>query len=102
MKRTMTAALAAVVMATGGVALAAPAGATGDRPVGVAHVAAWKNVYLHKSGSITVSAGIKCSPGWFTTELDMQVNQGPQLENYGSGFVTPDVPCDNTWHPVRF
>lgn len=98
-KRTITAGLMTAVVAAGGIAFSAPAAATGDRPVGVAHVAAWKNVYLHKNGSITVSAGIKCSPGWYTTELDIQVNQG---ESYGSGYTVPDVPCDLTWHPVRF
>jgi hypothetical protein len=95
----LTAGLMTAAMAAGGIAVAAPATASGDRPVGVAHVAAWKNVYLHKNGSITVSAGVKCSPGWFTTELDIQVNQG---ESYGSGYATPDVPCDNAWHPERF
>jgi hypothetical protein len=98
-KRALTAGLMTAVVATGGVAFSAPATAAGDRPVGVAHVAAWKDVYLHNNGTITVSAGVKCSPGWFTTELDMQVNQG---DSVGSGFTIPSVPCDNAWHPVRF
>lgn len=98
-KRTVSIGLITAVVATGGVAFSTPVSAAGDRPVGVAHVAAWSNVYLANSGRITVSAEVKCSPGWFTTELDMQVNQG---DTVGSGYTIPSVACDNAWHPVRF
>lgn len=98
-KRTLITGFTTAVIATGGVAFSVPAKAAGDRPVRVAHVAAWSNVYLARNGNITVSAGVKCSPGWFTTELDMQVNQGATV---GSGYTIPSVPCDNAWHPVRF
>jgi len=86
------------VIAAGSVALAAPAQA-GGRPVGVVHVAAWTNVYLHHDGSITASAGVKCAPGWISSDLDIRVTQG---STDAEGSTPTDVPCDNAWHPVRF
>jgi hypothetical protein len=89
-----------VLSIAGGVGVAGPAAADGDRPTNVAFVQAWQKVYIHQGGaSLTVTAGLRCKPGWYSTELDMQVNQGDQGD---SNYTIPDVPCDNKWHPVRF
>jgi hypothetical protein len=83
----------------GSLALAAPARA-GGRPVGVAFVQAWKKVYLHEGGAkLTVTAELRCVPGWESTELDMQVNQDAQA---ASNYTIVNIPCDNGWHTVRF
>lgn len=72
----------------------------GGRPTNVAFVQAWKKVYLHQQGAkLTVTAELRCVPGWFGTELDMQVNQDGQA---ASNYTIPDIPCDNGWHAVRF
>jgi hypothetical protein len=95
--RSVSAASLTLVAAT---VLAAPAAVAGDRPTNVAFVQAWKKVYLHHDGSVTVTAGVRCVPGWEGGELDMRVSQG--INNDADGFVEATVTCDNAWHPVRF
>jgi hypothetical protein len=88
-----------LLLVMGSLALAAPASA-GGRPVNVAFVQAWKKVYLHQQGAkLTVTAELRCVPGWFPVELDMQVNQDSQAT---SNYTIPTIPCDNDWHAVRF
>jgi hypothetical protein len=89
-----------VIAIAGGVGLATPAAADGDRPTNVAFVQAWKKVYIHQGGSsLTVTGELRCVPGWFGTEFDMWLSQG---SNTTSGYTIPDIPCDNGWHAVRF
>jgi hypothetical protein len=84
--------LAAVTVGT------TPAAAT-DRPTKVAFVRVWHNYNLHRDGSLSVGAGVRCVPGWQSVELDVLLHQGG-VE--GDGFTVPTVVCDNSWHPVVF
>jgi hypothetical protein len=98
-RRTIATLAGSTVLAiAGSIGTAAPA-AAGDRPTNVGFVQAWKKVYIHHNGSLTVTAGVRCVPGWVSSDLDMRVNQGG---NSGTGVTTTDVPCDNQWHPIRF
>src|SRR4051794_18022145 len=88
-----------LLLVMGSLALAGPANA-GGRPTNVAFVHAWKKVYTHQGGArLTVTAELRCVPGWFPVELDMQVNQNSQA---ASNYTIPEIPCDNAWHTVRF
>jgi hypothetical protein len=100
LQRTVATVAGSMVLAVGGgIASAAPASA-GDQSSTVASVQAWKKAYIHHNGSLTVTAGVRCQPGWTSSDLDMLVGQG--VSNSGEGTASTDVPCDNEWHPVRF
>jgi hypothetical protein len=100
LQRTVAAIAGSMVLAVGGgIASAASASASGQSTT-VASVQAWKKVYIHHNGSLTVTAGVRCEPGWTSSELNMLVGQG--VSNSGEGTTSTNVPCDNRWHPVRF
>lgn len=96
--------LAAVVL---GAAMAVSLGAfgssasaaTGDRPTNVAAVKAGERVLLHKDGTLTVAARLRCKPGWVAEEVSATLGQG---EASASGFAVVSVPCDRQWHRVTF
>jgi hypothetical protein len=93
-----TCASSAMLAVVGSVVGTAPASA-GGRPTDVAFVHAGRHVYVHADHSLTVSAKLRCVPGWVSSDLDMQINQG---YNALSGFTTTNIPCDNQGHRVRF
>jgi hypothetical protein len=73
--------------------------ATGDRPTNVAAVKAGERVLLHKDGTLTVAARLRCKPGWVAEEVSATLGQG---EASASGFAVVTVPCDRRWHRVTF
>jgi hypothetical protein len=96
-KRAIALSIGAATMAATVVG-ASPASA-GGRPTNVAFVHAVKKIVVHKNGSLTVRAWLRCKPGWEPAELDMLVSQG---DASGSGYMIPTVPCDNAFRRVHF
>jgi hypothetical protein len=80
-----------------GVVASSPAVA-GGRPTHVAFVHAVKKIHLHRDGSLTVRAWVRCKPGWEAS--DLTVNVGQQDASAG-GLADPAVPCDNAFRRVR-
>jgi hypothetical protein len=97
-KNAAVASVCTAVLAVGASFLGGAPAHAGGRPVGVAFVHAWKNVYLHHGVTI-VSASVRCKPGWEGGELDLRVTQGG---SYADGFTDAIVTCDNVWYPERF
>lgn len=89
--------VAAATMAVVTVAATATPAMAGDRPTGVAFVRTWHRAYLHRDGSVTVGAGLRCVPGWSSAELDVHLVQGT---TYGDGYIVAAVPCNGAWHPA--
>ena len=101
LQRTVATVAGSVMLAVvGSIAAAVPAAAGSGEATNVASVQAWKKVYIHHDGSLTVTAGVRCAPGWTSSDLDMLVGQG--VSNSAEGTTTTDVPCDYASHPVRF
>jgi hypothetical protein len=85
-------------LALGAGAVAASPAAAGGRPTGVAFVHAVKTAHLHHDGSVTVRAWVRCKPGWDSSDLSMQLDQGGA---YVSGYLNVQLPCDNAFRRVH-
>jgi hypothetical protein len=75
-----------------------PATAASGGSTSVVSVHGWKKVYLHHDKSLGVTVGVKCAPGWFSSDLDVWLGQGT---NFAESHTPTDVACDGAWHLVR-
>jgi hypothetical protein len=102
--RTPLGIVGAVMLVLGSaVVAAAPASAAAckespDRPVCVADLQLDKKIALQPDGSLVVTAGLECDPGWESSDLTVTVTQG---QTQGDGLLLTSVPCDGSFHAVQ-